>query len=583
MQSIGKYEVVEKIGEGGFGSVFKGFDPHIRRFVAIKSCTSEEQEVRNRFFHEAQIAGNLQHRNIVTVYDFGLQDGVPYLVQEYLSGEDLDRKIKRKDLLALPEKLLYLIQVARGLEYAHSKGVVHRDIKPANIRILEDGTAKIMDFGIAKLADQETGLTQTGMTLGTAAYLAPEQIRGEPIGPGTDIFSWGITAWELLSYQRPFTGQHISTVLYQILNEQPPPLRQHAPDCPAEIAALIDHCLEKKPERRYRSCGEVLRDFDRALKARRLSPDTALGALLQRTAAEVAETRALSSPPPRPPEVAARTPPVAAAASSDDLVDFEIDAPGQAHRTPRSISTSRVSRHAAPGWLRWAGLGAAAVLVLVTAILLLREPTPATDPTGVVAGVGVPEPGATPTVAGSEGLAGLAPQPPPTPEPTPETTPTPRPAYLVVPAAWSPEVHVTVGRQRRSLAQRQRFEVTPGSNTVVRFDYASGDFRDGGQQVVKVAAGQTVEVEVPLRRPGQIQVQQKLQTPLGRISIDGIPTGQGRVERMLAAGAHEVRIDPMTPGGQSIVRRVQLPSGTRVVLTFDLNAGNIVEVVANLD
>ena len=115
MRNIGKYEVVEKIGEGGFGTIFKGFDPHIRRFVAIKSCSSEEQELRSRFFHEAQIAGNLQHRHIVTVYDFGVQDGVPYLVQEYLSGEDLDRKIKRKDAIPLAEKLLYLIHVARGL------------------------------------------------------------------------------------------------------------------------------------------------------------------------------------------------------------------------------------------------------------------------------------------------------------------------------------------------------------------------------------------------------------------------------------------------------------------------------------
>ena len=235
MRTIGKYEVVEKIGEGGFGTIFKGFDPHIRRFVAIKSCTSDEEDLRSRFLHEAQIAGNLQHRHVVTVYDFGLQDGVPYLVQEYLSGEDLDRKIKRQEFIPLAEKLLYLIQVARGLEYAHSRGVVHRDVKPANIRILEDGTAKIMDFGIAKLADQETGLTATGMTIGTAAYLAPEQIRGEPIDRRTDIFSWGVTAWELLAYRRPFTGQHISTVLYQILHVPAPRLRPAVTDCPAEL------------------------------------------------------------------------------------------------------------------------------------------------------------------------------------------------------------------------------------------------------------------------------------------------------------------------------------------------------------
>ncbi|MDX1630576.1 MAG: serine/threonine-protein kinase, partial [Thermoanaerobaculia bacterium] len=193
-QNIGKFQVVEKIGEGGFGVIFKGRDPHIKRHVAIKSCTSDDPDIRTRFAQEAQIAGNLHHRHIVTVYDFGEEDGVPYLVQEYLSGEDLDRKVKRGDYIPFPEKLLYLVQVARGLEYAHRQGVVHRDIKPANIRILDDGTAKIMDFGIAKLANQDTGLTQTGMTLGTAAYLAPEQIRGESVDARTDVFSYGVMA-----------------------------------------------------------------------------------------------------------------------------------------------------------------------------------------------------------------------------------------------------------------------------------------------------------------------------------------------------------------------------------------------------
>lgn len=116
MESLGKYQIVEKIGEGGFGVIFKGFDPFIKRAVAIKTCTSEAEDIRSRFYNEAQIVGNLQHRNITTVYDFGVVEGVPYLVQEYLAGEDLDRKIKRKEFLPYPEKLLYLVQIARGLE-----------------------------------------------------------------------------------------------------------------------------------------------------------------------------------------------------------------------------------------------------------------------------------------------------------------------------------------------------------------------------------------------------------------------------------------------------------------------------------
>ncbi len=339
MRNIGKYEVVEKIGEGGFGTIFKGFDPHIRRFVAIKSCGSEEQEVRNRFFHEAQIAGHLQHRHIVTVYDFGVQDGVPYIVQEYLSGEDLNQKIKRKDHIPLPEKLLYLIQVAGGLDYAHSKGVVHRDIKPANIRVLEDGTAKIMDFGIAKLTTQDTGLTQTGMTLGTAAYLAPEQIRGETIGPTADIFSWGVTAWELFSYQRPFVGEHISTVLYRILNERHPPLRDVAPEVPAEIVAIVDRCLEKKPERRYASCAELLRELDRAIQARRAVPQASLSGLAADGQAEMTETPSIAAHPTASEN--ARTTSIGAATASAGIGDLDLEGTADVRRTPHSVNSTQ--------------------------------------------------------------------------------------------------------------------------------------------------------------------------------------------------------------------------------------------------
>src|SRR3972149_1445224 len=132
MESIGKYEILEKIGVGGFGVVYKGYDPFIKRHVAIKACSSDDEEIRQRFYREAEIAGNLQHRNIVTVYEFGIHDGVPFLVQEYLSGEDLDRKIKRRDFMPFPQKPLHLIQIVRGLEFAHGRGVIHRDTKPAH-------------------------------------------------------------------------------------------------------------------------------------------------------------------------------------------------------------------------------------------------------------------------------------------------------------------------------------------------------------------------------------------------------------------------------------------------------------------
>jgi tRNA A-37 threonylcarbamoyl transferase component Bud32/tetratricopeptide (TPR) repeat protein len=260
-QKIGKYEVVRKIGQGGFGVVFEGRDPFIKRRVAIKTCSAEDEEIRKRFFREAEIAGNLQHRHVVTVFDLGVQDGVPYLVQEYLPGEDLAHKIKRRDPLDDYTKLSYLVQVAEGLEYAHAQGVVHRDIKPANIRILEDGSVKIMDFGIAKLASAETQLTHTGMAMGTAGYLPPEQIRGEKVDLRADIFSYGVLSYELLAGSRPFQADNMSAVLFQIIGQEPAALSSVWPACPPALERIVKKSLAKNPAERYASFTPLLAEL----------------------------------------------------------------------------------------------------------------------------------------------------------------------------------------------------------------------------------------------------------------------------------------------------------------------------------
>jgi len=258
LTQVGKYQILEKIGVGGFGSVYKGRDPFIKRLVAIKTCQSDEEELKKRFFREAEFAGNLHHRHITTIYDFGVtDDGIPYIVQEFLTGEDLDKAIKRKDPLSIGRKVKILFDVCDGLAYAHASGIIHRDIKPSNIRVLEDGTVKIMDFGIAKSMVSQSTLTQTGITLGTASYLAPEQIRGDAIDPRTDIFSLGVLAYELLTYQKPFTGDHISTVLYKILNEGPPRPHEIDPAVPPALDSLSMRMLEKVRENRPASCAEM--------------------------------------------------------------------------------------------------------------------------------------------------------------------------------------------------------------------------------------------------------------------------------------------------------------------------------------
>ncbi len=261
MDKIGKYEVVEKIGSGGFGEVFKGRDPFIKRLVAVKTCSSDDEDLRKRFLKEAEIAGRLHHSNVTLVYDFGYHDQIPFLVQEYLSGEDLGPKIKRRDPLTLETKVDYLIQVAEGLEYAHSMGVIHRDIKPGNIRILEDGVAKIMDFGIGKLIYEETRLTKDGTTFGTPSYLAPEQLSGQEPNAQIDVFSFGTLAYELVSYQRPFEAADISATFFKILNQDPDRLDQVVSECPAELADVVHRCLAKERSRRYAGFSEVLSDL----------------------------------------------------------------------------------------------------------------------------------------------------------------------------------------------------------------------------------------------------------------------------------------------------------------------------------
>jgi serine/threonine protein kinase/Tfp pilus assembly protein PilF len=332
MKKLGKYEVLERIGAGGYGVVFKGYDPFIKRTVAIKTCNSDDERVRLRFYREAEIAGNLIHPNITTVYDFGIQDDLPYLVEEFLTGEDLDHKIKRQADLSLAQRLDYLVQVARGLEYAHAQGVVHRDIKPGNIRVLDNDRAKIMDFGTAKLANVESGLTQAGMTLGTAAYISPEQIQGSDVAFSADVFSFGITAYELLTYVRPFDGRKIATVLHQILNEEPRPVTAAWPDCPPELAQFLARCLEKDPSRRYPRAGDLLADLQGVIQQYTRN---------RRAAVELARTIQLPAeiPPPRTPSGQVQTTgkaPVPVVSSADLLPP---PPPAEAER-PASVSGS---------------------------------------------------------------------------------------------------------------------------------------------------------------------------------------------------------------------------------------------------
>ena len=264
VNKIGKYEVVDVLGKGGMGVVYKATDPRIGRLVAIKMMTggfAENPDLLKRFYREAQSTGMLQHPNIVIVYDLGDQEGNPYLVMEYLQGEPLDKIISSRRELSMVQKLDYVIQGLNGLNYAHQKGIVHRDIKPANLMVLTDGSVKIVDFGIARIGDQS--LTRTGQVVGTITYMSPEQINAQVVDGRTDIFSTGVVLYELLTYTLPFDGKDTASTLLKIIHEPPPPLKNFLRVYPPELEEVLHRALSKDREERYATAEDFAFDLSR--------------------------------------------------------------------------------------------------------------------------------------------------------------------------------------------------------------------------------------------------------------------------------------------------------------------------------
>ncbi len=263
-QKIGKYEVIEELGRGAMGVVYKGKDPFIGRYVALKTITTglqDQPELLQRFYREAQAAGGLQHPNVVIIYDLGeAQDGTPYIAMEFLEGEDLEKYINEQRQIPLSQKIGFIVQVASALSYAHKRGVVHRDIKPANIVVTKDGTPKVLDFGIARLVD--TSRSQTGLLIGTVNYMSPEQVRGERVDARSDIFSLGVMFYELICWQRPFLGSNFTAVMLAIISQEPRALNELAPDCPKDLADVVHKLLRKDVAERYQSLEEFIIDVD---------------------------------------------------------------------------------------------------------------------------------------------------------------------------------------------------------------------------------------------------------------------------------------------------------------------------------
>src|SRR5207253_657259 len=254
---VGKFELHELIGEGAMGEVWRAYDSVIRRYVALKllSRAGRSADARERLLREARAAGALQHPNIVTIYDLGEADGQLFIAMELVDGRDLSTLIALREPLPLERKLDLVIEVLQGLSYAHERGVIHRDIKPSNVRIASDGSIKIMDFGIARL--QSADVSGSGAIVGTPTYMAPEQITNGAITPATDVFAVGCLLYELLTYRKPFEGETVHGVLYQVLTTDPKPLRTTVPSIPAALERVVSKALIKVPEERYETARQM--------------------------------------------------------------------------------------------------------------------------------------------------------------------------------------------------------------------------------------------------------------------------------------------------------------------------------------
>jgi serine/threonine protein kinase/tetratricopeptide (TPR) repeat protein len=272
----GKYRIIRKLGEGGRGVVYKAEDKKLDRTVALKFLPSElskDSSARDRFIHEAKAASGLDHPNICTIHEIGeTEDQRMYIAMSYYEGKTLKEKIRSEGLIKLEEILDIVRQMAQGLAKAHGKGIIHRDVKPANAIITGDGLVKIVDFGLAKFTG-EMRITRTDTTMGTAAYMSPEQAQGEKVDHRTDIWSLGVVLYEMLSGHLPFEGENEQSVLYSIINKDPAPVSKLAAGIPGELEKIVSRALQKNPADRYQSFDEFLVDLKEAYKRLDIKPE----------------------------------------------------------------------------------------------------------------------------------------------------------------------------------------------------------------------------------------------------------------------------------------------------------------------
>jgi eukaryotic-like serine/threonine-protein kinase len=392
-RTIGRYEVIERVGRGGMGVLYRGRDPVLDREVAIKVMAgdfSTDESARSRFFREARASARLQHRNIVTIFEFAEDAGTPYIAMEFLRGQALSQRLQTQPPLTLVQKLDIVTQLLTGLHYAHEQGIIHRDVKPANVWLLDDGTVKLLDFGIAKIA--ASTMTSAGSVLGSAFYMAPEQVSGREVDGRADVFAAGVVLYELLSQHRPFEAETPTAVMMKIVSEDPQPLARFCPDLPPALIAAVMKALQRDAARRFPHAG----DFAAELKLVRLSAERG------------AETQAAESPdlaqtifiPPTPGTGAAATIGTAARPPAVDPAGMASMASEPATSRQMVTGQSRMST--------WLLIAAVAIAAVALAVALTGRGGTAGSPESTTSATGTaPAGGASPSRPSAPAPAGM--------------------------------------------------------------------------------------------------------------------------------------------------------------------------------
>ena len=567
----GRYQIIGELGRGSMGVVYEGFDPVIGRTVAIKTMLTEGlspqefQEFKARFQREAQAAGTLAHPNIITVYDFGEDNGILFLAMEYLDGKSLEKLVEEQNILPIETILPIYDQVCSSLDHAHQHKIVHRDVKPANIMILHSGQVKMTDFGIAKMMSM--GMTQAGQILGTPNYMSPEQVKGRQVDGRSDIFSLGVILYELVTGEKPFGGQNITTVIYKIINENPIPPRELDGTIHSGLNYVIGKALAKNPDERYQTCRELAED----LRNYRNLGGTASA---QRTV--MLQVAPIATPLPQVPVAAQPAAPVAVGEASiapSPAGDFKIVPPAHPPQQGQIPQIAYVI----------GSLVLVAILGVAGYLFVMRPRTkPNVSPTAQQVATQTVAPATQPSVTGPEAPATTPTQPAPgakTVEPQPKTEP--GRAHATASKVGQLLVSANISGARISIDGRSDPEwVTPhtipdlsvGTHNVV----ISKDGYDNFQQSVTIEGGQTNSVTASLSSPsGEIDIET---TPAGvEVLIDGKSYGASPIRATVPAGDHSYVVK--RPGLDSYQNTFTMRSGAIITKKLNLGATAVTGIV----